>query len=296
VDHSPKIERILFATDFLESSRLALDYAVAFAHHFRATIHMLHVLELSQAAREAESTSARPSISRKAAEDRLEAFAAGVRRAGIEVETQLNVGIPADEVLAESCSGSFDLLVIGVHGVHRGLDHLIIGSNAEKILLSSSCPVLTVGAHVMAGLDLELRVNEVLYIADLTPESAFAAPYAVFLGHRLGVKIDVAQLLPDDAELAEKAAQIYCEVLKQRLGDAYPTWQEPAFQLERGLGLEGIVRRAESEHASLIVLGVQTPTRLDRHLHASFAYELVARATCPVLSIACRDGARSNEA
>jgi nucleotide-binding universal stress UspA family protein len=49
-----KVQRILFATDFLESSRLALDYAVAFAEHFKATIMMLHVVELSQAAREVE--------------------------------------------------------------------------------------------------------------------------------------------------------------------------------------------------------------------------------------------------
>ncbi len=35
-----KTDRILFATDFLESSRLALDYAVPFARHFKAPIIM----------------------------------------------------------------------------------------------------------------------------------------------------------------------------------------------------------------------------------------------------------------
>lgn len=51
----PKINRIVFATDFLGSSRLALDYAVVFARHFKATIIMVHALELSHPAKEAEA-------------------------------------------------------------------------------------------------------------------------------------------------------------------------------------------------------------------------------------------------
>ena len=44
---TPKIKTILYATDFFENSRLALDYAVAFAQHFGATIVMLHVALLA---------------------------------------------------------------------------------------------------------------------------------------------------------------------------------------------------------------------------------------------------------
>jgi nucleotide-binding universal stress UspA family protein len=54
------IKRILFATDFLESSRLALDYAVAFAHHFNSTVVLLHAVELSPAAEGAEAVTAQP--------------------------------------------------------------------------------------------------------------------------------------------------------------------------------------------------------------------------------------------
>jgi nucleotide-binding universal stress UspA family protein len=71
-----KIKRILCATDFCENSRLALDYAVAFAHHFNATVVLLHALELSPPAEEAEVVTARSSRSRIAAEERLEAFGA----------------------------------------------------------------------------------------------------------------------------------------------------------------------------------------------------------------------------
>ena len=40
--------------------------------------------------------------------------------------------------------------------------HLLIGLNTEKILLSESCPTLSVGAHVLAGIDLAVEVNAVV--------------------------------------------------------------------------------------------------------------------------------------
>lgn len=289
MNDSPRIQTILFATDFLESSRLALDYAVAFAHKFGATIRMLHVLELSTAAVEAELFTARPSLSRQSALRRLEALAAGVRRTGLGVETVLREGIPADEILRAACDGSCDLLVLGVHGVHRGVNHLLIGSNTEKILLSATCPTLTVGAHALAGVDLEAHFDAILYFADLTPESAAAAPWAAFLARSFRIPVDVGQLLPAPPEISQEEAQrladAFCDRLRETMGTSDSPWQQPAFQLERGVELEQLLQRSQTAHAGLIVLGVRTPSPLDRRLHASFAYRLIAHATCPVLTI-----------
>jgi nucleotide-binding universal stress UspA family protein len=86
----PQIKRILFAADFLAGSRLALDYAVAFAYHFKATIILVHALELSYPARKAEVETRLSSLTRKHAQERLHALANGVRNIGIEVETFLD--------------------------------------------------------------------------------------------------------------------------------------------------------------------------------------------------------------
>ena len=284
-----KIKRILFATDFLESSRLALDYAVAFAEHFGATIIMHHVVELTPAAMGAEAITAAPSITRRVAQQRLHALAAGVRRLGIEVEAHVEDGLPCDVVLTAVERFRADLLVLGVHGVHRGIGHLVIGSNTEKILLSATCPTLTVGAHVMSGVDLKFRLDEIIYFSDFTPEATAAAPYAVFLGKEFNAPIDVCQLLPVIAEnnprLQSELADEYCKCMKAVLGESDSDWCLPAFQLEHGMEIDQILERAQSQNAGLIVLGVRTESQLGRHLHTSFAYHLLARATCPVLSV-----------
>jgi nucleotide-binding universal stress UspA family protein len=295
----PTVKRILFATDFLASSRLALDYAVAFAHHFNATILMLHALELPYPAREAETETRRPSMTRKHATERLEAIASGVRCSGIDVEVFVEDGIPSEVILRAIEYHSADLLVLGIHGVHRGIAHLLIGSNTEKILLAAACPTMTVGAHVPTGVDPELHFREILYFSDFTPEATEAAPYAVFLGNEFHAPVDVCQLLPEVAEsnakLRQDLAAEYCEAIRQVFPESEIDWTMPSYQLDRGMELDEIIERAANQHAGLIVLGVHTESQFGRHLHTSFAYQLLARASCPVLSIRERSSYRRTQ-
>jgi nucleotide-binding universal stress UspA family protein len=284
-----KMERILFATDFLENSRLALDYAVGFAQHFNATIVMLHVFFLSQAALEAEMSISGPSASRKAAQERLNTLAEGVRLLGLNVEVHVVSGFACDVILESVRTYKADLLVLGTHGIHRGLDHLLLGSNTEKIVLSADCPTLTVGAHVLAGFSLKNHLKEILYFSDFTPEAAAAAPYALFLGKEFHVPVEIGQLLPVVAEnnprLQSQLAEDYCESLKAVIGDSEMDWCLPSFQLKRGMELDQIIERAETQSAGMIVLGVHSESYLGRHLHTSFAYQVLARATCPIFTI-----------
>jgi nucleotide-binding universal stress UspA family protein len=294
---SIKIERILFATDFLESSRIALDYAVALAHHFEASMVMVHAIDLSHSAREAELTIHGPCVSRKAAMGRLDAFAAGVRRTGLTVETFVEDGVPHQVVMDAVQRHGIDLLVLGVHGIHRGVEHLLIGSNTERILLAATCPTLTVGPHVMSGIDLKLHLEEVLYLSDFTPEAALAAPYALWLGESFGVPVDVCQLLPliaeDNPGLKEEIAGNYCAMMKRVLNSEESDWCLPAYQLDRGTAIDQILDRAKSQTAGIIVLGIKVESHLGRHLHTSFAYQILAKATCPILTICGQLGGTS---
>lgn len=67
--------------------------------------------------------------------------------------------------------------------------------------------------------------------------------------------------------------------------DTEGTWCTPAFHVKHGLDLDQIIARVETETAGLIVLGVHAESQLGRHLHTRFAYRLLTRAVCPVLTI-----------
>jgi len=288
------MKSIVFATDFLESSRLALDYAVAFAHRYDATLTIVHVFDLSPEAEEVEVLSRRPSSSREHAIIRLEGFASGVRRLGIRTEIDLRVGGACAAVLSSAENNNADLLVLGTHGVFRGLQHLVIGSNAEKILLTAHCPTLTVGRHVMAGIDLNLKFNEILFVSDFTLEAAAAASYALSLGQDLKVPVELLQIAPEDTgispQLVHRFAEQYCNALASDPLVTNREWCIPVYQFERSISTGDVLERAKRAANSLMVLGVRPASRLDRHLHTSFAYELVAKARSPIVSVHKREG------
>jgi nucleotide-binding universal stress UspA family protein len=59
------------------------------------------------------------------------------------VASKVLVGYPAEEVLNLAEEEHADLLVMGTHG-RKGIDRILFGSVAEKVVKSSKCPVLTI--------------------------------------------------------------------------------------------------------------------------------------------------------
>jgi nucleotide-binding universal stress UspA family protein len=220
----PEVKRILFATDFLESSRLALDYAVAFAQHFRATIIMVHALELPYPATEVEIETSAPSLTRKHALERMEAIAQCVLRTGLEVETFVEDGIPYEVVLRAVDHHAANLLVLGVHGIHREVEHLLIGSNTERILLSTNCPTMTIGAHVLSGVDPKLHFKEILYFSDFSPEATAAAPYAALPRQRISRFLSMsANYCPRWPRTIQDSDRIWLRSTARRFGTSFPS-------------------------------------------------------------------------
>ncbi len=277
------IRNIVFATDFLESSRLALDFAVAFSHHYNAKLTIVHVFELPTEAEEVELLTGRRSVSREHALSRLEAFAEGVRRLGVSTETDLREGEPCGGVLASAAERNADLLVLGTHGIYRGVQHLLVGSNAERILSSAKCPALTVGRHVMAGIDLDLKLREIMAIFDSPAETTAVARHAEDLGRDLGIPVRGLQVASEAENTQDPASARRSQGPSAR--PSLPSSPGAELRFEGVFSPEQIVQIAERTVDSLIVTGVRPVSRWDRHFRTSFAYELVAKARSPLLSI-----------
>ncbi|MEF8802511.1 MAG: universal stress protein [Halolamina sp.] len=61
--------------------------------------------------------------------------------AGIDIDTQLATGAPADRIVDRAEVEDVDLIVIGSHG-RKGVSHVLLGSVAEKVIQRASRPVL----------------------------------------------------------------------------------------------------------------------------------------------------------
>ena len=77
------------------------------------------------------------------ADEKLSLIADELRRDGLDVETVATQGYPPEEIVAVAKERNVDLIALGTHG-RTGLSHLLLGSNAERVVQHAPCPVLTV--------------------------------------------------------------------------------------------------------------------------------------------------------
>lgn len=142
-----QIKKILFPTDFSEGAMSALPYAVEMAKAYGAKLYLLHVIyDIATASGlHVPHTSVDKMYSemQETAQKELERFGLRQREGLNNVEYSIKRGVPYEEILKFAKDNGIDLIVIGTHG-RKGLDRVLFGSTAERVVRNSPCPVLTV--------------------------------------------------------------------------------------------------------------------------------------------------------
>jgi nucleotide-binding universal stress UspA family protein len=139
-------DTILVAVDGSESSLSAARYAVRLAKRLDAEVHIVHVLEMSGAAIAGPAgVSAWTSVLLSMKESARGIVGLVVRQAQ-EAQVPYTVEViealdAAGGIVREAEEVRASLIVVGSHG-RRGLSRLVLGSVAEKVARSASCPVL----------------------------------------------------------------------------------------------------------------------------------------------------------
>ncbi len=151
-----QIKTILFPTDFSQGARAAMDYAISLAQDYKAKLILLYVIQDISIAEWyiPSSISAADLVAdmQKSATREMEKWAAEAGGKVSNVENLIERGVPFVEIIRTAKERSADLLVIGTHG-RTGIDHMLFGSTAEKVVRKSPCPVLTVR---MAGKEFKM--------------------------------------------------------------------------------------------------------------------------------------------
>jgi nucleotide-binding universal stress UspA family protein len=60
----------------------------------------------------------------------------------LNVKTIIKTGKPFIEIIETATEEDVDLIIIATHG-HSGVEHILFGSTAEKVVRKAPCPVLT---------------------------------------------------------------------------------------------------------------------------------------------------------
>jgi nucleotide-binding universal stress UspA family protein len=140
------IKKILVPIDFSNFSKNALKYAINFAKKFDSKIYLVYVIEPVIYPSDFSMGQVTFPVSDNEMNDRakeeLDNLAKFGKNSDIEIETIIKTGKPFVEINETAGELDADLIIIATHG-NTGIEHLLFGSTAEKVVRKAPCPVLT---------------------------------------------------------------------------------------------------------------------------------------------------------
>jgi nucleotide-binding universal stress UspA family protein len=295
-----QINRILCPVDFSAFSKRAFGQAVALTRWYKAHLTVLHVspdlamIDL-------------PRIG-MADKDRARLFAELQRFTGhplCDVPLDLVITEAADisrEILDRIDVVHADLVVMGSHG-RSGVQRLLLGSVAERVLRQAPCPTLVVPRGVAETIaEPSPPFKRILCAVDFSDGSRRALTYGIGLAEEADAHLTVLHVIDIPPELREAVGPAGLDVdavraaaeaealrrLRKLIPDEARTYCTIETAVREGAPFRQILRVAAEDHADLIVMGVQGRGAIDLAMFGSNSARVTRAATCATLVVPVR--------
>lgn len=247
--------RILVATDFSQPATQALKMAILISQKFGAKLSIIHAatpivygidtgpvpIEVLNADLDADKEQVNQLVSN---EPGLSALKPNITVAYAEA---------IDLIHQVSRKEKADLIVVGSHGA-SGLERLALGSVAEAVLNQARCPVLIVGPQCQPE---QYPFRSILLATDLRTTGLRAAQYATGLAERFHSKLTLLHVMKQRPTSPIEEAESIQSLKRLIPPDAESYCKAAGARVEYGKAAEVIASIAESECASLIVIGLR---------------------------------------
>ncbi|MBR3664580.1 MAG: universal stress protein [Desulfovibrio sp.] len=141
-----EIKKILCAVDLSEHSKQVAEYAATLAEKLNASVLVVYTApSLSQYVGFHVPPNTIENFVGEivtGAEQSMQSFVAENFK-GIDAKGQVLIGYAAEEILNRANEEQADMIIMGTHG-RKGIDRILFGSVAEKVVKNARIPVLTI--------------------------------------------------------------------------------------------------------------------------------------------------------
>ena len=290
------IKKILCAIDRSPSSLQAFGYALALARWQSARLNLLEVIEEAPppGVNRAPTSDAVLNETRTTLERDLRRVLTARRASDVKVEISLRNGNVVQEILEQAKKSQPDLMVIGSHG-RGGIQRLVLGSVAEKVLRLATCPVLTVRRGVRLVRRSRSPFATILCPTDFSAAANKAVAYAKRLAQEADAKLILMTAVewPFGDEVTSGAVAELQKSIASNASDALtrllprPASNGPRAQaiVAVGKASAAIVKVARARSVDLIVMGVSGRGALDVAILGSTTHHVIREGAWPVLTV-----------
>ncbi len=288
---------VLVATDFSEYSKVALDISLSASRCMKTKLYVLHTIEkFPHDYRHLLSGTAHADMKQKLEEDAIDKI-----KAMIPVEIMgkgdiipmVRFGKPFLETMQVVKENNVDLLVIGTHG-RAGVDRVMLGSVAERIVRKAGCPVMVIKGIKYTGF------KRIIVPIDFSDCSRKALEYAIATARAHNSRLTILHIYEKSfvepyvnaANSEEKADEIMKEIERvnetkydEFLKTVDLNGVEYEKLLKKGIAETDIVEIAMEQQANLIVMGTHGRSGIKHILIGNTAEEVVRTVHCDIIIV-----------
>jgi nucleotide-binding universal stress UspA family protein len=280
------MKKILVPIDFSDNAADALHFAIQLNEKLKGKITLLHVLEVPlstfNAGGEMNLSHAEIVFQKQLLEgtqQKLHEWADKVRSAGQEVAVKMEFGNPYKSIAKDLTDEGADWIVMGSKGA-SGLKEVFLGSNAERVVRHSDCPVF-----VIKGPTRLSDMKNMVFASSLDAEQDHMVPKVKEIQQLLGLNVHVIRVKTPHNFLTEHAAREQLDAFEKRTGMVNNTLNT----IEADYPDEGIVAFAEKIKTGLIVMGTHGRSGLAHFFGGSQAEDVVNHSKIPVLTFKIKE-------
>jgi nucleotide-binding universal stress UspA family protein len=284
------LSTVIYATDFFPPAENAGRFALLLARQFDAELLVAHTFVLTQAAMEAEAET-RPAIKSSQRQQCEAALAALEHRYGKGLRSSAAIlieGDPQEQLPRLAHEHAPSILVMGTEGRGR-IERPLLGSVAKKVLRSASGPALTVGPEVPGAPSDTPQIRRILFATTLAPGAAHGAACALGMVQAFHAKMDVLHVVrPEvarDPHDLEEAQQHFQESVESLFPAHAHDISAPCGVVTIGDAPARILEHVRENSIDLLVLSLRSISHLWLESLVSAAFQVIAHAPCPVLTI-----------
>jgi nucleotide-binding universal stress UspA family protein len=281
-----EVKNILTPTDFSETALLAIEHSAFMARLSKATLHLLHVIKIS----EFTYTINNPAALGNDIQDienfslqKLNEIAEQLKvKYAININTSISKGNPAEEIEVAVNNYKIDLVIMGTHGA-SGFNEYFIGSNAHKTIKRCHCPVITVQVD-----SKKLGFHDIVLPVENTYHSLEKVNKTVDLAKLYAAKIHLLGVQHNQEETAIKQFDLMLENVEKVIKHAGLSYNKT---IVNGDNLaEQTLKFAEKAGADLIVVLTDHESELNDSILGALAKQMVNHSKIPVMSIKPKEG------
>ena len=301
------VHRIVFATDFSACSFKAFGYALAWARFFEAQLTIVHVVR-NYSSLNIEEAIVYVNVEEQiqGSRERLEKYLSWGKAQVPDVRSELLLGVPVDQVCQFALANRGDLVIMGAHG-WSGLDRVLMGSTAERVICQAPCPVLVIPAREDQSFECanlpdtiqmempRLTFGHLLIPIDFSDCSLDAFEYGTGLAKSCDTAVSLLHVVEPlsyslDFNLSHpiEDKQLRHQV-ESRLSELTDVLKKEGLRADCFLAdkpaVESILKGMVDTQANLVVMGTHGRRGLSRLVMGSVTAGVLRRSSSPILTV-----------